>query len=265
MDARMLLAIAEAVVDDAERIFLAGMGTAERVDKSGGDFATTSDLSIEALLRRELTAITGIPVYGEEGGGSLEDEAVWVVDPIDGTANYVAGNPMCAILVSLLYRGAPVVALCSIPALDKRLTAFAGSPLLLNGKPQPPIAHPHRREVQIGYGSIVADRRHDMSSALRHELLAKLADEDTRLRVTGSVGVDLAFVALGIFTAAVTFSPFVWDNAAGVLLVQAAGGVATGLDGHPWRIGATGVIAGVAAKHNEILSTIDEIRKEEKV
>ena len=69
----MLLAIAEAVVDDCEKEFLAGLGTAERVSKGKHDFATTADLKIELMLRRELTTLTGIPVYGEEGGGSLDE------------------------------------------------------------------------------------------------------------------------------------------------------------------------------------------------
>lgn len=259
MDARMLLAIAEAVVDDCEQVFLAGLGTAERVSKGAHDFATTADLKIEFMLRQQLTALTGIPVYGEEGGGSLDDPAVWVVDPIDGTSNYAAGNPMCAILVSLLYEGEPIVALCSMPTVGKRLTAYAGSPLLLNGQPQPPITEPDKDVAQIGFGSLIASKQHGFHSKLRHELLGILADDYTRLRVTGSVGIDLAFTALGIFAATVTFSPFPWDNAAGVLLVRAAGGEVTDLEGGQWFIGSSGVVAGTPATHQEILGTINQI------
>lgn len=255
----MLLAIAEAVVDDCEKEFLAGLGTADRVSKGGHDFATTSDLKIELMLRRELTALTGIAVYGEEGGGSLDDRAVWVVDPIDGTSNFAAGNPMCAILVSLLLEGQPIVALCSLPTMGKRLTAFEGSPLMINGKPQPPLASPDPEVAQIGFGSLVAPTSHEFRSHLRQELLANLVASHTRLRVTGSVGVDLAFAAMGVFSTSITFSPFAWDNAAGVLLVQAAGGVVTDLQGEPWHIGSIGLVAGARDNHAAVLATINQI------
>lgn len=255
----MLLAIAEAVVDECEKEFLAGLGTAERVSKGGHDFATTADLRIELMLRRELTALTGIPVYGEEGGGSLEDPAVWVVDPIDGTSNYAAGNPMCAILVSLLYEGRPIVALCSLPTLGKRLTAFEGSPLMINGQPQPPLTATDPDVAQIGFGSVVARSTDQFCTRLRQELLAELATTHTRLRVTGSVGVDLAFAAMGVFVAAVTFSPFAWDNAAGVLLVSAAGGEVTDLAGRPWTVDSVGLVAGAKDQHASILATINQI------
>lgn len=255
----MLLAIAEAVVDDCEKEFLAGLGTAERVSKGKHDFATTADLKIELMLRRELTTLTGIPVYGEEGGGSLDDPAVWVVDPIDGTSNYAAGNPMCAILVSLLFEGQPIVALCSLPTMGKRLTAFEGSPLMINGQPQPLLQAPAPEVVQIGFGSLVASSSHQFRTRLRQELLGTLAASHTRLRVTGSVGVDLAFTAMGIFAASVTFSPFAWDNAAGVLLVQAAGGQVTDLDGNPWTTESVGIVAGAKDKQADLLATINQI------
>lgn len=256
----MLLAIAEAVTDDAERLFLAGFGNSERVSKGGRDFATTTDLKIEVMLRQQLTSLTGIPVYGEEGGGSLDDPAVWVVDPVDGTSNYAAGNPNCAILISLLMAGQPIVALCSMPTFGKRVTAYEGSALFINGAPQPVLDEPDPELVQVGFGSLIAGRDHTFRSTLRHRLLTKLAEDYTRLRVTGSVGIDLAYTAMGIFSAAVTFSPFPWDNAAGVLLVQAAGGTVTDLDGKPWTVAAKGVVAGTATKHAAILSTIDKIR-----
>lgn len=255
----MLLAIAEAVVDDCEKVFLAGLGRAERVAKGPYDFATTADLKIELMLRRELTALTGIPVYGEEGGGSLDDPAVWVVDPIDGTSNYAAGNPMCAILVSLLHHGRPIVALCSLPTMGKRLTAFEGSPLIVNGAPQPPLTSPAAELVQIGVGSQITPKSAPSQLNVRQRLMKELVASHTRLRVTGSVGVDLAFTALGIFAGSVTFSPFAWDNAAGALLVQAAGGAVTDLAGNPWRPESVGLVAGATNIQSDILATIKQI------
>ncbi len=258
-DARELLAIAEAIVDDAETMFLSGVGAEASQFKQPGDFTTEVDLDIEAHLRQMLTQMTGIPVYGEESGGDLDQEAVWVVDPIDGTANYAAGNPMCAILVSLLVEEEPVVAITSLPLLRRRLTAFRGSPLHVNGRPMPCLTESPRHVAQVGFSSVASPFGSEFSSMLRQGLLSELSETFLRPRITGSVGVDLAFAAQGIFGGAVSFSPHVWDNAAGVMLVRAAGGIATDIDGNEWTPGSVGVVAGTAAAHREIMSTMERI------
>ena len=94
MEPRELVAFAEAAVDQVEPIFRSGLGAQPARFKGQGDFATEVDLVIEQQLRDILTQMTGISVYGEESGGSVLD-TVWVVDPMDGTANYSAGNPGC--------------------------------------------------------------------------------------------------------------------------------------------------------------------------
>lgn len=258
-DARELLAIAEAVVDDAERMFIDGLGADPAALKQPGDFTTDVDLAIEAHLRSMLTGATGLPVYGEESGGSLDHRAVWIVDPIDGTSNYAAGNPLCAILVSLLVEGQPVVAVTAMPLLHRRLTAFEGSPLMVNGQAVTPLKEGHRLASQVGFSSVASQHDSRFPSMLRQGLLSDLAETFLRPRITGSVGVDLAFAAQGIFGGVVSFSPHVWDNAAGVMLVRAAGGVVTDTEGKPWHPRSTGVVAGTSAAHEEIMSTMNRI------
>ncbi|RNE49760.1 inositol monophosphatase [Corynebacterium alimapuense] len=259
MDARELLAIAEAVADDAEAMFLAGVGADPAALKNPGDFATEVDLAIEAYLRQALTQLTGIPVLGEESGGVLDHHAVWVVDPIDGTANYAAGNPMCSILIALLVEDQPVVALTSIPLFNRRLTAYTGSPVMVNGQPVPPLAEVDPLNAQIGFSSIASQVRSTFPSLLRQGLLAELSATYLRPRITGSVGIDLAFTAQGIFGGAVSFSPHVWDNAAGVMLMRAAGGVVTDTEGNEWTPASIGVVAGTPRAHEAIMSTMDRI------
>lgn len=259
MDVRELLAIAEAIVAEAEQIFLANIGADPEVCKPGGDFATAADIEIERLLKEQLVERTGIPVFGEESGGTLDRKAVWVVDPIDGTSNYSAGIPMCAILVALLLHYEPVVSVISMPLLHKRLSAYQGSRLFLNGKEQPLLHDKRPLAVPIGFGSIVSRNDSQFPTILRHDLLSKVAKQYPRLRVTGSVGVDLAFTALGVFGGAITFSPFVWDNAAGVLAIQAAGGMVTDLHGGSWHPHAQGLVAGTHAVHRSILGTIKQL------
>ncbi|MGD7000939.1 inositol monophosphatase family protein [Corynebacterium halotolerans] len=259
MDSGELLKVAETVVAEAERMFIGGLGADPFELKAEGDFATEVDLKIETHLRRRLTELTAIPVFGEEAGGQKRQPMVWVVDPIDGTANYAAGNPMCSILVSLLVDGQPVVAVTAIPLLGRRLSAHEGSPLFLNGQPATPLRDRDKRVAQIGFSSVGSPLNSQFPSLVRQGLLSRLAETYLRPRITGSVGVDLAFTAQGIFGGAVSFSPHVWDNAAGVMLVRAAGGVVTDTEGRPWTPESAGVVAGNAQAHADILSTMDEI------
>ncbi|WP_080794172.1 inositol monophosphatase family protein [Corynebacterium pacaense] len=260
MEARELLAVAEAVVDDAETLFLEGFGAAPSQMKSPSDFATDVDFAIESHIRSMLGVMTGIPVIGEESGGATSGTR-WVIDPIDGTANFAARNPMCAILVSLVVDDTPVVGLTSMPLLGKRLTAFEGSPLLVNGQPQPPLREKSHLVAHVGFSSMATPRNAEFPSQLRRDLLSELTDSYLRPRITGSVGVDLAFTAQGIFGACVSFSPHIWDNSAGVMLVRAAGGVVTDTAGDQWKPGS-GVVAGTEKAHEILLSTIEKVRME---
>ncbi|MGP6172861.1 inositol monophosphatase family protein [Corynebacterium sp. A21] len=259
IDPGQLLRIAEAAVSEAERRFIHGLGADPHEFKDTGDFATEVDLEIEQHLREVLFARTGIPVFGEESGGEINCSRVWIVDPIDGTANYAAGNPLCAILVSLLEDGQPVVAVTSIPMLGRRLSAHRSSPLYLNGRALAPLRDPDKLVAQIGFSSVASPLNSRFPTLVRQGLLAELAETYLRPRITGSVGVDLAFTAQGIFGGAVSLSPNVWDNAAGVLLIRAAGGVVTGVAGEPWTTASAGVIAGNAEAHTAIMGTMNKI------
>lgn len=240
-DMRELYHIAEAVMDDAEKVFRAGVGAAPVHAKPDGDFATEMDLVIEQRLRTALTSLTGIPVYGEEYGGEhAATDALWIVDPIDGTANYACGNPMCAILISLVVENRPTVALTSVPMVYQRFGAYAGSPLFVNGTARKPTWR----------GPHVACSSDDA------ELLQAVKTTKLRPRITGSVGTDLAFAAAGVVSAAVSLSPYVWDNTAGALLGQAAGATITDRAGNPWVFGAEGMIIGSAAAHDSITTSL---------
>lgn len=255
-DPQDYLAAAERAVDAAREIFISRLGAAPALYKGPGNFATEADLAVEKLLREQLTGATGIGVYGEEQGGEFHPNACWVVDPIDGTSNYSSGNPNCAILVALLLGGQPVVAVTDAPLLGMRVTGVRGGPVALNGEELPPVGQETAAAAQVGVGSLASDDRQRFPSAARLKLAGALAETNLRPRISGSVGIDLAFVAQGIYQAAVSFSPYVWDNAAGVLLAQCAGATATAADGSAWRPGKAGAIVGTATAHEQVLRTM---------
>lgn len=259
MDLRGYLEVAEKVTDEAEAMFVAGLGASPAEIKAAGDFATQVDLEVEATVRHLLRESTGIGVFGEEAGGDYDESAVWVVDPIDGTSNYAAGNPMCAILISLIIDGQPRVAVTSIPLLNRRLTAIDGEPVFVNGREQPLLTNRPPLVTQVGFSSVSSPHASGHPQGYRLDLLSRLATGPLRPRITGSVGIDLAFTAQGIFDAAVSFSPYMWDNAAGVALVRAAGGVVTDIDGAEWTPTSTGVVAGTPQAHEFIMGTMNEL------
>lgn len=260
LDLPALLATAESVVDEAEKIFVRGLGADPTLFKGPGDFATQVDLDIELLFRDVLTDRTGIGLYGEESGGVIGTDPVWVVDPVDGTTNYASGNPLCSILVSLLVNKEPVLAITSLPIMRRRVSAQRGCGIWVNGV-RPECPHPasssHQPRPQVGFSSVGAPRSSLFPNPLQRGFARGVPRSKMKPRITGSIGVDLGFTALGIFGGAVSFSSHVWDNASGVLLVQEAGGVVTDPQGQPWKPGVAGVIAGTPAVHELLMSTMN--------
>ena len=252
-----LLTTAAGVLDSASAQFIAGHRADSAVAKKGNDFATEVDLAIERRVVAELTRLTGIGVHGEEFGGEpLDAELVWVVDPIDGTFNYAAGSPMAAILLALLAGGEPVLGLTWLPFVGQRYTALAGEPVLCNGEALPPLEPTSLAESVVGIGTFNIDSRGRYPGRYRAEVLANLSRKCSRVRMHGSTGIDLAYVSAGILGGAISFGHHIWDHAAGVALVRAAGGVVTDLAGQPWTASSPSALAAAPRVHEEMLEIV---------
>ncbi|WP_067875736.1 inositol monophosphatase family protein [Nocardia vermiculata] len=257
-DPAALLATASEILDSAAPRFAEGVGAPSAVQKGRGDFATELDLELERTLSQELVARTGIPVHGEEfGGPELSSGTAWVLDPIDGTFNYSAGHPLSGMLLALVRDGQPVLGLTWLPLLDRRYAAIAGGPLLLNGKPMPALERGRLAEAMIGFGAFNIDAHGRIPGRFRFDLLGALSRLSSRVRMHGSTGIDLAYTASGVLGGAVVFGHHPWDNAAGVALVRAAGGVVTDLRGEPWSIMSRSVLAAAPGVHEQLLEMID--------
>ncbi|WP_099184869.1 inositol monophosphatase family protein [Mycobacterium kansasii] len=248
---------ASAILDAAVPRFLDGHRADSAVRKKGNDFATEVDLAIERQVVEALVAATGIGVHGEEFGGAPVDTPwVGVLDPVDGTFNYAAGSPMAAILLGLLHHGDPVAGLTWLPFIDERYTAVTGGPLMKNGVPRPRLAPAKLADSLVGVGTFSADSRGRFPGRYRLAVLENLSRVSSRLRMHGSTGIDLVYVADGILGGAISFGGHVWDHAAGVAQVRAAGGVVTNLAGKPWTPAARSVLAAAPGVHDEILELL---------
>ena len=185
-----------------------------------------TDRAIEALLRERIAErFPDHGVIGEEVGGASEAdrEFVWVLDPVDGTANFINGFPLFALRsIGVLHRGRPVVGAiwCSTShALRPGVYhSREGGPLRFEGEPAP-----------LGRPSSGVSRRLGAAPGGTPGRLRRL---DTR--VTGSASLECAFVAAGIFQSALFGSPSIWDVAAGVCLVRSSGRVALSRNADGW-------------------------------
>lgn len=257
-DLETLVADAAAILDEAAIPFLAGHRAQSAVQKKGNDFATEVDLAIERQVVAALQDTTGIPVHGEEfGGAALDAELVWVLDPIDGTFNYAAGSPMAAILLGLLRDGEPVAGLTWMPFVDQRYTAIDGGPLLVNGIEHPALNRTSLADSIVGFGTFNVEWGGRFPGRYRLSALENISRVCSKMRMHGSTGIDMAYVASGILGAAVSFGGHVWDHAAGVALVRAAGGVVTDLAGGPWTVETRSTLTAAAGAHEQVLEILN--------
>ena len=260
MDLDALVTEASAILDAAAEPFIAGHGAESAVSKRGDDFATNVDLEIERQVVDALVKTTGIDVHGEEfGGAEIDSPWVWILDPIDGTFNYAAGSPMAAILLGLLHDGDPVAGLTWLPFTGERYVAVSGGPLMKNGVPQAPLAKVELTDSVIGIGTFNADSRGRFPGRYRLAVLEELSRVSSRLRMHGATGIDLAYVADGILGGAISFGHHVWDHAAGVALVRAAGGVVTDLAGDEWTPDSQSALAAAPGVHAQILEILRKV------
>jgi len=257
MDLATLVAEASAILDAAAKPFVAGHRADSAVSKRGDDFATQVDLAIERQVVDALVSATGIPVHGEEfGGADLDSPWVWVLDPVDGTFNYAAGSPMAAILLGLLHDGKPVAGLTWLPFMNERYAAVDGGPVMKNGVPQPPLVESDLNHAIIGVGTFNADSRGRFPGRYRVAVLEELSRESSRMRMHGATGIDLAYVADGVLGGSISFGDHVWDHAAGVALVRAAGGIVTTLAGEEWTPASRSALAAAPGVHDQLLEML---------
>jgi myo-inositol-1(or 4)-monophosphatase len=259
-DLDALVSEAAAILDTAAKPFIDGHRADSAVQKKGNDFATEVDLAIERQVVHALNEKTGIEVHGEEfGGADVDSPLVWVLDPIDGTFNYAAGSPMAAILLGLVRDGEPVAGLTWIPFTGERFTAVVGKPLRSNGVEQPPLQTTKLADSIVGVSTFNVDSRGRVPGRYRLAVIENLSRKCSRMRMHGATGIDLAYAAAGILGGAISFGAHVWDHAAGVALVRAAGGIVTDLDGSDWTTKSRSALVAAPGVHGELLELLSSV------
>ncbi|MGH2675082.1 MAG: inositol monophosphatase family protein [Actinomycetota bacterium] len=214
--------------------------------KGRADYVTEVDRAAEEASREVLARETGIAVVGEELGGP-EGGEYWLVDPLDGTVNFVHRFPIVGVSVALISGGRPVAGAVHGPYLDTTFTAARGRGAEQDGSPLSVSSIPPDRAV-VGTGFPFRSKER-LPEYLEVFLPALERFED--LRRPGAVALDLAWVAAGVFDGFFELGLSPWDVAAGALLIEEAGGVVTDWSGGDDYL--TGdVLAGNPAVHAEL-------------
>lgn len=191
---------------------------------SAMDIVTEFDTKVEDLLREEIKIrYPDHLVLGEEHeyisntfGSYLPAKGfVWIIDPIDGTLNFASGIPLLAVSIGLFYNGEPVAGVVYNPVIQEMFAAQNGCGATLNGQIIR-IKEPERIDKSI-VGVSIARRKGDIE-------LYRLADQVGGMRALGTAAVALAYVAAGRLDAYWEKDLRLWDIAAGVILLQEAGG-----------------------------------------
>jgi myo-inositol-1(or 4)-monophosphatase len=220
--------------------------------KGPANFVSAADRRAEEILREELMAARpGYGFLGEEGGrreGSDKTHC-WVVDPLDGTSNFLHGIPHFAISIALEREGTVVAGLIYNPANDDLFTAERGKGAFLNDQRLRVAARRRLADAVIACG-LPHIGRGDLALGARE--IAAVQDKVAGLRRFGAASLDLAWVAAGRLDGYWERNLSRWDFAAGLIMVREAGGYVTDLDGREPTAATVDVLAGNETIHGEL-------------
>lgn len=227
--------------------------------KAGVDFTTEADQAVDTFLHDAIAAkFPGTSFLTEETAPKdyssfASKDAVWIIDPLDGTINFSRHNLHWSISIALVNKGVPVLAVVYIPmsqamywASSETKTAFCNeTPLHVSNTPV-------LREAVIG-----CDWAYDLQ-ARKNVLrwLDKLSGEVRQISSRGSAAADLAFLAEGKIDAYLHSGMKPWDVAAAAMLIEKAGGMITTPNGSPWNVFSPDILASNKILHEKILSLI---------
>lgn len=195
--------------------------------KAKNDYVTDADRASEKLIREKLlSACPGDGFFGEESGTSEgEGSGMWVVDPIDGTTNFIHNIPPYTISIAYVKDGQPTAGVVYAPLTDEMFAACKDGGAYLNGKRISVSGISDPSECLLGMSFA---HRNPACSKRMFELIPRLLPEINDMRRLGSAAYDICCVACGRYDAFIELDLNLYDIAAAVLIVREAGGITSG-------------------------------------
>lgn len=254
-----LLNVMIAAARKAGRALKRDFGEVEQLQvslKGPANFVTAADHRAEEILCAELAKAR--PAYGflgEEGGRreGADKSNLWIVDPLDGTTNFMHGIPHFAISIALERAGTTVAGVVYNPANDELYVAERGMGAFLNDRRLRVAARKRLVEAVVACG-MPHYGRGDL--ALARKEIAAVQEKVAGLRRFGAAALDLAYVAAGRFDGYWERDLSPWDMAAGLLLVREAGGFVSDLDGGNAMLAKGHIVAGNETMQRELLALL---------
>ena len=234
--------------------------------KGDVDLVTVADRTAEKLIRQRLgETFPNHGIFGEEGTRErLDQEFRWYVDPLDGTTNFAHGFPQFCVSLGLEQRpervrsdedGTLVAAVIYDPMRDELFAAEKGRGAQLNGKALHVSRNAMLAEALVATGFPSRKRHQSPNIHFYQEFTLR----SHGVRRAGSAALDLAYVAAGRMDAFWEFNLNPWDTAAGILLVEEAGGRVTDFSGRQYRLASDEVLASNGFIHEELLRFFDDM------
>jgi len=225
--------------------------------KGDADLVTVADRKSEALIRQRLREHwPSHDILGEEGG--LHDTGSdyrWYVDPLDGTTNFAHGFPVFCVSMALEYKGKRIAGVIYDPTRDELFSAEQGSGAFLNDRPIHVSKTANLSESLVATGFPSHKRHKNPNIFFYHQITLRTHG----VRRAGSAALDLCCVACGRFDGFWEFNLNPWDTAAGVLLVEEAGGRVTDFHGGPFQLSSRQTLASNSLIHGALLHEFNQI------
>lgn len=247
--ATQLLAVAEWAARRAGQVLLDMRADATIREKGPGDLVTSADLAAQDVIRRTIhDRFPTHRILGEEGSAEPDphSEFRWIVDPLDGTSNYVHRFEFFAVSIAAEHRGELLAGVIFDPTAKRCFTAWRCGGAWLNGQPirVSPVTELRQALLCTGFPARMRGRRDLLA------LFEEFCSESHAVRRLGSAALDLAYVAMGSFDGFYSTHLHAWDAAAGVLLVREAGGCVTRLDGSAYDVDTPDILASNGRVHD---------------
>ncbi|EHK58384.1 inositol monophosphatase family protein [Allomesorhizobium alhagi] len=224
--------------------------------KGPGDFVSQADHRAEEILHNELSrARPGYAFLMEERGvvSGEDDQHRWIVDPLDGTTNFLHGLPIFSISIGLERQGQIVAGVIYNPAMDELYTAERGGGAFMNDRRLRVASRTKLTDTVIGTGVPHLGRGHHGNYLIE---LRNVMAEVSGVRRLGSAALDLAYVAAGRMDGFWEHALSPWDMAAGILMIREAGGFVSDPAGGAGMLESGSIVAGNEAIHRALLKTL---------
>jgi myo-inositol-1(or 4)-monophosphatase len=254
-----IVKIGECAVREAGALLLENFGKSYSIEKKADQSLVTEiDKKAESIVASHIrSTFPHHRIIGEETGSNIEsDEYLWVIDPIDGTHNFIRGMKHFGVSLGIIRGSEFVAGIIFLPAENKMYVAEKGSGTFCNGK-RCTVSN----VMQTSDATLLFDSGFRVKDEQKIEIFRTIAPKMFNVRMFGASVINLTYVAEGIGDVLIECDDNLWDYAAGITIVAEAGGLVTDFRGNPLTMSSRSYVASNGLLNSHILKMLNEIEK----